>query len=274
MLMTKPRSLAPAVSSLRSLFAPLLTMALTFLPLLASAQEEGEAPAGEEVAEEGHSVIDIIIHGGPLIIMIWILIVLISIVMVTLIVQNAFTLRKNKLAPPELVETLRSSMADGNYQEAWEVCEANPCYLSNVLKSGLERLGRGQSVAENAILASAAYESQRLKSRNSYLSVIGVISPMVGLLGTVIGMMGAFAKLGASGVSDPRGLAMSISEVLLATASGLFLAIPAFIFYYIFRNMAQDAVVYSDDIINSFVEDIPFTELEGVRVGPDYSAVE
>ncbi len=268
--MTKRRFLPTATTIFNRGLAPLLTLALLALPNLALAQE-----ATEEEAHGGdHTVLEVILSGGPLIITIWIMILITSIVMVTFVVQNFFTLRKNKLAPPELVETLRSSMADGNYQEAWEVCEANPCYLSNVLKSGLERLGRGQEVAENAILASAAYESQRLKSRNSYLSVIGVISPMIGLLGTVIGMMRAFRELGSSGVSDPRGLALAIGEVLLATASGLFIAIPAFIFYYVFRNMAQDAIVYSDDIINSFIEDIPFTELEGVRVGPDYSAVE
>ena len=62
---------------------------------------------------------------------------------------------------------------------------------------------------------------------------------MIGLLGTVIGMMKAFAVLGASGIGDPRGLATSIGEVLMATASGLFIAIPAFISYYIFRNRTQ-----------------------------------
>ncbi len=216
----------------------------------------------------GDSVIEIILSGGPLIITVWIAIILTSITMVTFVIMNYIDLRKGKLAPRPLVETLQASMNDGNYQEAWEICEANPCYLSNVLKSGLERLGRGKDIAENAILASAAYESQRLKSRNAYLSVIGVISPMIGLLGTVIGMMGAFATLGEAG-ADPRALSQSISEVLLATASGLFIAIPAFIFYYVFRNMAQDAIVFADDIINTLTEDIPFSELEGVRVGPD-----
>jgi biopolymer transport protein ExbB len=256
---------------LKTLLLPVYLLGFQFLVNAALAQEEG----GEEHGgEHGESYLDIIIDGGPLIMTVWVAILATSITMVTLIIQNYMTLRKSKLAPPELVETLRTTMADGNYQESWEVCESNPCYLSNVLKSGLERLGRGKAIAENAILASAGYESNRIKSRNSYLSVIGVIAPMIGLLGTVIGMMGAFAELGAAGVSNPRGLATKIGEVLLATASGLFIAIPAFIFYYVFRNMAQDAVVYSDDIINSMIEDVPYSELEGVKVGPEYSAGE
>jgi biopolymer transport protein ExbB len=263
-----PRRLARRRSN-RVIPATLLSMAtlLAAVPALL-AQEGGEAAA----TESGHSPLELILHGGPLIITVWLMIVAASVIMVTFIIQNFLSLRKVKLAPPELVQTLRSTMADGNYQETWEVCEANPCYLSNVLKVGLERLGRGKDSAENALLAAAAYESQNLKSRNAYLSVIGVVSPMIGLLGTVIGMMKAFATLGAEGTSNPRALSAAIGEVLMATAAGLFIAIPAFIFYYVFRNLAQDAIVYTDDIVTEMMEDIPFSELDGVRVGNQYAA--
>lgn len=246
---------------------PVISTLLSLAGLLASAPfvlAQEAAPAAEE---KGHSLIDSIIHGGPMLILVWIMIIACSVIMVTFIVQNFLSLRKTKLAPPELVQTLRSTMADGNYQETWEVCEANPCYLSNVLKVGLERLGRGKDSAENALLSAAAYQSQNLKSRNAYLSVIGVVSPMIGLLGTVIGMMKAFETLGSKGMSDPRALSAAIGEVLTATAAGLFIAIPAFIFYYVFRNITTDALVYSDDIISEMVEDIPFADLDGVHVG-------
>jgi len=115
-------------------------------------------------------------------------------------------------------------------------------------------------------------EATGLRTRNSYLSVIGVISPMIGLLGTVIGMMRAFEVLGASGIGDPRGLATSIGEVLMATASGLFIAIPAFIAYYIFRNRTQMVIVYADEQIGRLLEDIPYEELEGLRIGEFFNA--
>jgi biopolymer transport protein ExbB len=236
------------------------------LPLVASAQEapaEGEAP---------ESIIEVIMHGGPLIIMIWIAILLTSVVMVTFVIQNILTLRANKLAPPALVDALHNAISAGNYQEAWEIGNANRNYLANVLKAGLERLGRGKEAVEEGIAEHSLREAQLLRTRNSYLSVIGVVSPMIGLLGTVIGMMGAFATLGASGISDPRSLATSIGEVLLATASGLFIAIPAFIFYYIFRNRAQAAIVLADDRISNLLADIPFDELEGIRIGESFSA--
>ena len=250
---------------------PCFRLLLLFLLLLSGAQlgvgqEEGAAVAPME--EE--SVIEVIMHGGPLIIMIWIAILGTSITMVTFVIQNILSLRNAQLAPPELVDALRNSIGAGNYQEAWETCSANDNYLANILQGGLERLGRGKEAVEDAISEYALREGNILRNRNSYLSVIGVVSPMIGLLGTVIGMMGAFATLGASGISDPRSLARSIGEVLLATASGLFIAIPAFIFYYIFRNRSQAVIVYADDQINHLIEDIPYEELQGVHIGENF----
>ena len=204
--------------------------------------------------------------------LIWIAILVTSITMVTFIVQGILTLRRDKMAPPPLVESLRQTIASGNYQEAWEVCNANKNYLANVLKAALSRIGRGQTAVDESIVEHGLREATQLRTRNSYLSVIGVISPMIGLLGTVIGMIGAFSVLGASGISDPRALAARIGEVLLATASGLFIAIPAFVFYYVFRNMTQACVVHADDIVNELVQDIPYEELDGMRIGTEFSA--
>ena len=148
---------------------------------------------------------------------------------------------------PAAGQSLQQVIGAGNYQEAWEICNANRNYLANTLKAGLERIGRGKDVFDDALAEHGLREAQILRTRNSYLSVIGVVSPMIGLLGTVIGMMKAFTVLGGSGISDPRALASSIGEVLLATASGLFIAIPAFVFYYIFRNRAQAAIVNAED---------------------------
>ena len=239
-------------------------LALTAVP--ARAAEEGAAP-------ESTSIIQMILHGGPLIIMIWLAIVATSMIMVTFIIQLFLQVRRQSMAPKALVTALDESLKAGNYQEAWETCKANPkTYIAAVLGGALERIGRGKDATESSIIELGIRESQAFKTRNSYLSVIGVISPMIGLLGTVIGMMGAFAVLGQSGVSDPRKLAMSIGEVLLATASGLFIAIPAFIFYYYFRNRISDATVYADSELNHLVEDIPFDEVRGMRIGENFSA--
>jgi len=249
----------------------LLRFSLTALAALWAAAPA--ALAQDDAPPQSTSIIETILHGGPLIILIWIAILATSTVMVTFIIQLFISVRREKLAPPPLVEAIGESIRAGNYQEAWEICRQNPkIYIAGVLGGSLERLGRGKDATEAALIEYGVREASVFRSRNSYLSVIGVIAPMIGLLGTVIGMMGAFAVLGTAGVSDPRALAMSIGEVLLATASGLFIGIPAFIFYYYVRNRISESVVYADAQINRLVEDIPFDEITGLHVGETFAA--
>ena len=248
-------------------FIPVL-LSLFLIAAATGFAEDAAAAGGEKQA----SILDTIRSGGPLIIMIWLAIVGTSITMVTFVIQNILTLRENKLAPVPLTQSLQDTISAGNYQEAWEICNANKNYLANVLKAALARLGRGKEAVEDALAEHGLREATVIRTRNSYLSVIGVISPMIGLLGTVIGMMGAFAVLGQSGISNPQALASKIGEVLLATASGLFIAIPAFVSYYIFRNRAQMVIVHADDVVNSLVRDIPFEELSGIQIGEAFSA--
>jgi len=245
----------------------LLCVAAVLLSRATGLAQDEEAPAAKS-----QSIFQTIKEGGPLIMLIWCAIITTSVTMVTFIIQNSISLRKNKMAPPPLINALQQTILSGNYQEAWETCNANKNYLANVLKAGLTRLGRGKEAVENAVAEHGLREATMLRTRNSYLSVIGVISPMLGLLGTVIGMMGAFAVLAGSGISDPRALSGKIGEVLLATASGLFIAIPAFVSYYIFRNISQMCIVHADDVVNSLLMDIPFDELAGVQIGENFSA--
>jgi biopolymer transport protein ExbB len=249
---------------------PLLVFAAAFTLFAGTgwAQEDAAPPPHEG----GHSILQVIMDGGPLIMFIWLCIIGTSITMVTLIIQLSMSLQKKKLAPPPLIEALRQTLESGNYQEAWATCDANRNYLANVLKAALSRLGRGKEAVESAVAEHGLREATIVRTRNSYLSVIGVVSPMIGLLGTVIGMMGAFAVLAGSGMTDPRALSGKISEVLLATASGLFIAIPAFVSYYIFRNVSQMVIVHADDVVNSLLVDIPYDELAGVQIGENFSA--
>jgi len=244
---------------------------LSVILILIAAPAAMAAEAGDE-GPQSMSIIETIMHGGPLIIFIWICILATSIIMVTFIIQLFLMLRDDVLTPSELEQTLKAAVNAGNYQEAWEICKANKAYVAAVLMGGLERIGRGKEAVEIGLIEHGQREAQILRTKNSYLSVIGVVAPMIGLLGTVIGMMGAFAVLGSTGVSDPRALALSIGEVLMATASGLFIAIPAFIFYYYFRNKTAIVLVNADDKLNRLIEDIPFDELAGVKIGDFFEA--
>ena len=237
------------------------------LPLLLLLAFGSISYASDDKPPDQMSIIETILHGGPLIVMIWLCILGTSMILVTFCIQLFITLRSENLAPKALMESLTSTVLAGNYQEAWETCKANKAYVAKVLQGALERLGRGQDAVQGALIEYGLRQAQPIKTKISYISVIGVIAPMIGLLGTVIGMMGAFAVLGSSGVADPRGLALRIGEVLMATASGLFIAIPAFIFYYYFRNLSTIVVGLSDDKLQHLVSDIPYEELHGIQIG-------
>src|SRR4051812_14339364 len=141
--MTLPRSLA------------VLTGWLLCVPALLA---QTPAPTADK-GPASKTVLELILHGGPLIILIWLCILGTSIVMVTFIIQNVMTLKADKLAPPPMVDALKQAVHSGNYQEAWETCRANDNYLANVLRSGLERLGRGKDTFEDALAEAGMREA-------------------------------------------------------------------------------------------------------------------
>ncbi len=195
-----------------------------------------------------------------------------SVCLVWFTVEGFVILRANKLAPKALVARLREAITSGNFQEAWNICRANPCFLSNVLGNGLERIGRNKDAVEFIVEETALRESNDLKTNTTYLSVIGVVSPMIGLTGTVWGMIGAFKALGDNGISNPSLLAGKIGEVLVATMSGLLVAVPAFIFFYVLRARAQSAILHAESQVYRLLDDIPYEQVSGVRIGENFSA--
>jgi biopolymer transport protein ExbB len=193
-----------------------------------------------------------------------------SVCLVWFTAEGFVILRTVKLAPPALIARIREAFKAGNYQEAWNICKTNRCFLSNVLGNGLERIGRSKDAVEFIVEETALREANDLKTNTTYLSVIGVVSPMIGLTGTVWGMIGAFKTLGDNGISNPSLLAGKIGEVLVATMSGLVVAVPAFIFFYILRARAQSAILHAESQVYRLLDDIPYEQLFGVRIGETF----
>jgi biopolymer transport protein ExbB len=174
-----------------------------------------------------------------------------------------------KLLPAGQVEGVRNLFRQGKYPEAYAYCKANPSAFTNVCRVAVSLLGEGKVAVEEGILAEMAKENSRIQTSISYLSVIGVCTPMIGLLGTVTGMIKAFATLGMSGIGDPAQLAGAIGEVLIATASGLFIAIPAFGFFYFLRNRAAKTLHDIQDTMASLLRKMPYEKLEGAHLGDE-----
>jgi biopolymer transport protein ExbB len=237
-------------------------------PAPAAAPTDASSNAAATTPGNDTTLTTLFVQGGP----VMYALVIASVCVVWFTGEGFYQLRAGKLAPKALIARLREAFSTGNYQEAWNICQSNKCFLSNVLGAGLERIGRGKDAVEFALEETAMRESTVLRTNMTYLSVIGVVSPMIGLTGTVWGMIKAFHTLGQNGITDPSKLAGNIGEVLVATASGLIVAIPAFVFFYILRARATTAILFSEGQVYRMLDEVPYEQLAGVRIGENFSA--
>jgi biopolymer transport protein ExbB len=160
-----------------------------------------------------------------------------SLTSVYLIFDHLMTIRRSDLMPAGLGEQVRQLLASGDIAGAQAACQARPSLLSFVLMHGIAELEFGWSAVEKSLEDALAEQSARLFRRIEYLSVIGNIAPMVGLLGTVIGMIVAFQSVAATqGTASAPQLAEGIYQALVTTVGGLIVAIPSIAAFAIFRN--------------------------------------
>ena len=185
------------------------------------------APGGDAATSgtAGQTLLQQIKNGGVIMIPIGLL----SIATVYLMADGTVRSGRKKMTPMQHEESVKNFFRQGDYVGAFNYCKINPSPLTNVLRVGIGLLGEGKQIAEEGMIGELGKENGKLQTQISYLSVIGVCSPMVGLLGTVWGMIGAFSTLGTEGIGDPSKLAGDIGEVLIATASGLCIAIPSLV---------------------------------------------
>jgi biopolymer transport protein ExbB len=175
-------------------------------------------------------------------------IVLCSIVAVAFAVEHMLTIRRGVLMPDEVAEELEGLIREGRIDEAIEACNSphNASLLSHVALAGLERYRASEfGFAEYRAAAEEAGEEQtaRLYRKTEVLAVIGAIAPMLGLLGTVSGMIKSFEIISATqAMARPDQLAGGISEALITTYMGLVVAIPAMVAFSYFRNKIDSLV--------------------------------
>jgi biopolymer transport protein ExbB len=222
------------------------------------------AAAAEHKTFAEKSLWDMIVLGG------WVMgpLAVFSIAMVWLIIDGAQRSGLKRMMPESEVEKARNFFRAGDYVGAYQACVDNPCAFTNIVRAGLVNVGDGKDATEDGVLAEVNREQSRQSTRLSYLSVIGVCTPMVGLVGTVIGMIKAFGELGQGGATqNTAGLSEAIGEVLVATASGLIIAIPAFMGFFFLRNRLQGAVHEVENEVGNLFRKFPYHLSEGVHVG-------
>ena len=165
-----------------------------------------------------------------------------SVLMLTLIMQQLLTLRLSVLMPHSLAEQAHQLISNGRFAEANELCKQKPCFLGDMLQAGLSETEMGYLQIQKALEDSSAEHSARMMRKVEYLNVIGTLSPMLGLLGTVSGMMKAFMEFQSSASPSVSEFAPGISFALVTTLMGLSVAIPALAAFAILRNRVDELV--------------------------------
>jgi biopolymer transport protein ExbB len=180
---------------------------------------------------------EIVFSGGWVGITIMGLIIFCSVAALALAIEQFFTLRASVLMPDGLRERVQQQLVSGNLKGAFQACEAQPSFLSFLLRASLSEAESGWTAVEKALEDATAEQTARLMRRVEYLAVIGNIAPMLGLLGTVVGLLFAFHEVASTqGVARAADLADGIYHALVSTVGGLIVAIPAMAAYAAFRN--------------------------------------
>jgi biopolymer transport protein ExbB len=182
-----------------------------------------------------------------------------SIYFTALVIRLFMEYRVSEAVPTPLVEKLETAIRDKKFQDAYDVCKDNDSFLARLVRTGIANLPNGRPEAKEAMMAMSEEIVTGLEMKISYLATIGTLGPMIGLVGTVWGMIMSFQTIATAGGEQPRPekVAEGISTALFITLEGITLSVPAIFFFAFFRNrisqMTMEANKVADRTINSLV---------------------
>ena len=170
-------------------------------------------------------------------------ILLASVIAMALVVEHLLTIRRSILMPAGLAEEVHGLIASGAFPHAEQQCKLRPSFLSHLILAGLQEVRLGYSAVEKAMEDASHAESARIFRKVEFLSVVANISTMLGLFGTVVGLVMAFKKVAdTQGVARASDLAGGIYLALMTTIEGLMIAIPSVAAYAVFKHRADQFV--------------------------------
>lgn len=174
-------------------------------------------------------------------------IVLCSVIALIIVLERAWRLRAHKIAPLGLVDGLVKKIDKGQLaeQELRQIQHATP--LGDILATGILNAGAGLDYMTLQMQSRASTQIHRLEKNLNLLGTIGNIAPLLGLLGTVLGIIQSFLAVNAGGTTDPALLAGGISQALITTAAGMLVAIPALIAYRYYQRKVLDLAVEMEE---------------------------
>lgn len=231
--------------------------------------QDGTVDGGRSLSVFDH----FLVKGG---LITWLILVPLSVTTVALTLEYCLTIRRGTLVPPDVYAAISESIGQKDYASAIEHASQDPSMLAGVVHMGLMESGNGFAAMQRSVEESLEERSARLLRKIEYLNVIGNISPMVGLFGTVYGMISLFASIReAGGMPEPARIADDISIALVTTFWGLLIAIPALSVFALFRNridvLTAECALAADRLLSPFKPGAP--ELGRKRVDLKDAAV-
>jgi biopolymer transport protein ExbB len=234
--------------SKKALFAVLIFAIGAVVAPAVFAQDEGTHSLGEKILG---------IPGGAFGIMTQLAIILVSVFMFGWVIECFVNVRRDKIVPPEVIGALQNYIDEGDLEGALQYCESAPNYLTRIVGAGLNRMQYGPESVKDAAIAMAEAEQGKLEFHVSPIALCASVGPLMGLFGTVSGMVMAFAKIetAAGGQVNPKQVAGGIALALLSTILGLLIAIPGLAFFWYFKNKVQNigtsVSLVADDMIET-----------------------
>jgi biopolymer transport protein ExbB len=211
-------------------------------PVEEAATEAAAEPGAAEPSKERKSYLEFFF--GALGIRYSIAFLLLSFTFVAYLVMNLLSLRRDSVCPRHLAAAFDANLNEKKFQEAFDLAKADDSMLGQMLAAGMQNLQQGYDKALDSMGQVGEDENMKLEHRLSFLSLVGSIAPMVGLLGTVDGMVATFQEIAIDGSTPkPAKLAEGISMALITTLVGLVLAIPAVIAFNIMKNRLSRLVM-------------------------------
>ncbi len=208
-------------------------------------------------------------------------ILLCSIIAVGVIIERFITFIRSRTTNADefmvqIVDTLEGNPGSNNpptpfikgddketaIQKAIEICDANISPISIVIRAGLEKSGKSMRSIERAMEKASVYQISLLEKGLVVLATLATISPLIGFVGTVSGMIRSFSVIAESATRDPQGVARGISEALITTAAGLIIAIPIFVAYNFFVNWIGRFTIQMEDSAGTLLDSL--TEIDAV----------
>jgi len=181
-------------------------------------------------------------------------IIICSLIGFAVFVERLLALKREKIIPINLFEETKALVLEHKIDEALELCNANGSSLARILRVGIKNYGRPREAVKEVIEEVGRREVAFLDKYTGIMGTVANITPLLGLLGTVSGMIKAFNVISAVGVGDPAVLAGGISEALITTASGLTVAIPTFVGYKFLLSKADILVIEMEEFSTDVVE--------------------